>query len=99
MGGSVILPGLLFGVSCGVGCRRGSDPVLLWLWRRPVATAPIQPPSLGTSICLGSGPRDSNNNNNKKDKKTKKKKKGKEMQGLPGWGDTTPGCVPQESLV
>ena len=30
-------------MSCGVGCRRGSDPVLLWLWRRPVATAPIQP--------------------------------------------------------
>ena len=29
-------------MSCGVGCRRGSDPALLWLWRRPVATAPIQ---------------------------------------------------------
>jgi len=30
-------------VSCGVGCRRGSDPALLWLWRRLVATAPIRP--------------------------------------------------------
>ena len=30
-------------VSCGVGCRRGLDPVLLWLWRRPVAVAPIRP--------------------------------------------------------
>ena len=30
-------------VSCGVGCRRGSDPELLWLWRRLVATAPIGP--------------------------------------------------------
>ena len=30
-------------LSCGVSCRRGSDPVLLWLWRRPVATAPIRP--------------------------------------------------------
>ena len=30
-------------VGCGVGCRRGSDPALLWLWRRPVAAAPIQP--------------------------------------------------------
>jgi len=30
-------------VSCGVGCRGGSDPALLWLWHRPVATAPIQP--------------------------------------------------------
>ena len=30
-------------MSCGVGCRRGSDPELLWLWCRPVATAPIGP--------------------------------------------------------
>ena len=30
-------------MSCGVGCRRGSDPALLWLWRRPEATAPIGP--------------------------------------------------------
>ena len=28
-------------LSCGVGRRHGSDPVLLWLWRRPAATAPI----------------------------------------------------------
>ena len=28
---------------CSVGHRRGSDLALLWLWRRPVATAPIQP--------------------------------------------------------
>jgi len=30
-------------LSCGVGCRHGSDPTLLWLWCRPVATTPIQP--------------------------------------------------------
>ena len=30
-------------MSCGVGCKRGSDPALLWLWCRPVATAPIRP--------------------------------------------------------
>ena len=28
---------------CGVGCRHSSDPVLLWLLRRPAATAPIGP--------------------------------------------------------
>ena len=28
-------------MSCGVDCRRGSDPELLWLWHRPAATAPI----------------------------------------------------------
>ena len=30
-------------MSCGAGRRRGLDPPLLWLWRRPVATAPIGP--------------------------------------------------------
>ena len=30
-------------VSCGVGHRCGSDPVLLWLWHRPAATALIGP--------------------------------------------------------
>ena len=53
-------------MSCGVGCRRGSDPELLWLWRRPVATDLIGPLGLGTSIYHGSGPR-----NSKKDKTNK----------------------------
>ena len=30
-------------MSCGVGCRRGLDLALLWLWRRLVATALIGP--------------------------------------------------------
>ena len=30
-------------VTCDVGCRCSSDPVFLWLWRRPGATDPIQP--------------------------------------------------------
>ena len=30
-------------MSCGVGCRRGSDPTLLWLWCRLAATALIKP--------------------------------------------------------
>ena len=30
-------------MSCGIDHRCGSDPMLLWLWRRPVAIAPIQP--------------------------------------------------------
>ena len=30
-------------MSCGVGCRSGLDPALLWLCHRPVATAPIRP--------------------------------------------------------
>ena len=43
------------------------DPALLWLWCRLAATAPIQPPSLGTSMCHGSRPR-----NGKKKRKKKK---------------------------
>ena len=45
-----LIPGLAqwvkgFGVavSCGVGRRCGSDPVLLWLWHRQAAVAPIGP--------------------------------------------------------
>ena len=30
-------------VSCGIGCRRGSDLALLRLWHRPAVTAPIRP--------------------------------------------------------
>ena len=26
-------------MTCGVGCRCGLDPTLLWLWRRPAAAA------------------------------------------------------------
>ena len=29
-------------MSCGADCRRGSDLVWLWLWRRLVAATPIQ---------------------------------------------------------
>ena len=30
-------------MSCGVGCSCSSEPLLLWLWHRPAATAPIRP--------------------------------------------------------
>ena len=40
-------------MSCGVGGRCGANPVLLWLWCKPAATALISTPSLGTSICVG----------------------------------------------
>ena len=56
-------------MSCGAGCRYSSDPVLLWLWCRPVATAPIRPltwePPYAVTAAL---------------EKTKKKKKKKNLQ-------------------
>ena len=30
-------------MSCGVGCRHGLDPVLLWVWCRPADVALIHP--------------------------------------------------------
>ena len=56
-------------MSCGVGRRRGLDPPLLWLRRRPAATAPIRPLAWEPPYALGSSPR--------KGKKKKKKKKKK----------------------
>ena len=32
-------------MSYGVGCSHGLDLELLWLWCRPAAVAPIQPPA------------------------------------------------------
>ena len=40
-------------MSCGVGCRLGLDPKLLWLWCRPVATASIRPLSWEPPYTLG----------------------------------------------
>ena len=60
----------------GVGRRHGSDPTLLWLWRRLVATALIGPlawePPYAAHVAL----------EKQKDQKKKKKKK-KEMMGVP----------------
>ena len=56
----------------GVGRRCGSDPSLLWLWRRPVATAPLR--LLAWEPPYGSGPRKGQKKTkNKKIKKNKRK--------------------------
>jgi len=68
-----LIPGLALWVkgsgiaaSCGVGCRCGSDPVLLWLWCRPAAAALIQPLAWELPYAMGV---------TLKKKKRKKKKK------------------------
>jgi len=47
---------LVLAVSCGVGRRHSSDLALLWLWRRPGATALIRPlawePPYATGVAL-----------------------------------------------
>ena len=61
-------------MSYGVGCRCHSDPALLWLWRRPAATALIRPlawePPYATGAALEKG------------KETRKKKKKEKKQYL-----------------
>ena len=61
-------------MSCGVGCRRGSDLVWLWLWRRPAALAPIRPlawePPYAEGVAL------------KKEKKRKENSVGTRVSGL-----------------
>jgi len=61
-------------MSCGVGCRRGSDPALLWLWRRPVAIAPIQPLAWEPPYAVGAAQEIAATTTTKKDKRQKKKK-------------------------
>ena len=41
-------------VSCGVGRRHGLDPMLLWLWHRPVAIALIRPLAWEPPYAVGS---------------------------------------------
>ena len=66
-------------MSC-VGGRRSSDPALLWLWHRPVATALIRPlawePPYAVGVALEKA---------KRQKKKKKKKVGRE-RGRAGAG-------------
>jgi len=58
-------------VSCGVGHRRGSDPILLWLWSRLAATAPIRPLAweppyaAGATLEKAKRQKETNNNNNR----------------------------------
>ena len=40
-------------VSCGIACRCGLDPMLRWLWCRPVATALIRPLAWEPSYAVG----------------------------------------------
>jgi len=63
-------------MSCGVGCRCGSDPALLWLWRRPVATALIQPLAWESPCAAGAAQEiaTTTTTTTKKRQKTKKKK-------------------------
>ena len=59
-------------MSCGASRRCGLDPVLLWLWCRPAATAPIGPLTWEPPYAEGEALK------GQKDQKKKKKKKDRE---------------------
>ena len=61
-------------MSCGVGCRRGSDPALLWLWCRPEATAPIGPLAWEPPYAAGAAQEMAKRQKDQKKKKKKRKK-------------------------
>ena len=61
-------------MSCGVGRRCGSDPALLWLWRRLAATAPTRPLAWEAPYATGAA--------QDKAKRQKKKKKQKQKTSL-----------------
>ena len=52
-------------MSCGIGCRYGSDPALLWLWHSSAGVALIRPLVWETPSAVGAAL-----------KRKKKKKKG-----------------------
>ena len=53
-------------MSCGVGHRHGLGPTLLWLWARPVATAPIGPLAWEPPYAEGMGLKRQKTKQNKK---------------------------------
>ena len=68
-------------MSCGIGCRRGSDLVVLWLWCKPAATALVQPLAWEPQYAAGAAL-----------KKTKKKKKKKEKEKIKKKKENKAGC-------
>ena len=60
-------------MTCGIGHRCGSDPALLWLWRRQAAPAPTRPLAWKPLYAVGMA---------LKDKKERKKEKKKSKQTI-----------------
>ena len=67
-------------MGCGVGCRRGLDPVLLWLWHRTLATSLIGPLTWESPYAAGASLEKA-----KRQKKKKRKEKKRNSQKLMTW--------------
>ena len=62
-------------MNCGVGCRRSSDPELLWPWHRLAATAPIRPLAWEPPYAMEAAQENAKRKKEKEKKKKKKKKR------------------------
>ena len=56
-------------MSCGVGCRHGSDPALLWFWCRLSAIAPFRPLAWEPPYAAGAAQEMGKRQKDKKEKK------------------------------
>ena len=63
-------------ISCGVGCRCGSDPELLWLWWRPAAIPLIRSLAWKLPYVIGAALK----RQKKKEKVSRKLEKGKQEE-------------------
>ena len=68
-------------MSCGVGRRCGSDPVLLWLWCSPAATALIGPLAWEPLYSAGAAQEMAKRQKKTKTKTKNKKKPKKQIKG------------------
>ena len=74
-------------MSCGIGCRCGLDPALLWLWHRPASSySSNSTTSLGTSMCCGCSPK------KRKKKNARSWSVGKSTEKKPTEVDQTKAC-------
>ena len=67
-------------MTCGMGRRGGSDLALLWLWHRPVATAPIRPIARETPHAVGAVLKRQKTKRKKERKKEGRKEERKERK-------------------
>ena len=85
-------------MSCGVDYRHSLDPVLLWPWCRPAATALIRPLAWESPYAAGAALEKAKRQNNKIKNKINKKKEsfaGKELEPTVLNGS----CVPFRATI
>ena len=84
-------------MSSGVGHRRSSDPALLWLWRRLVATAPIRPLAWEPPYAPGAAQEIATTTTTTTTKKTKDRKREENRRSCRGAAETNPTRIHEDA--